>query len=138
MNLNEIRIDGTVIPVHEKDLNVEDVEFGYSEETFIYEFLSPWIGLNQNNFKAYLKTEDPDEKNLLLNKTMTGNILATAKGLGCWLEKDQQIRLDVQLKEKPATLKGKTMVGFMGIFKSNFLIPDYLWFENRFRRDLGL
>jgi hypothetical protein len=32
MKLNEISIDGIVIPVYEKDLKVEDVEFGYIED----------------------------------------------------------------------------------------------------------
>ena len=50
MKLDKIIIEGTLIPVFEKDLKVEEVEFGYSDEIIMHEFVSPWIGLNQKNF----------------------------------------------------------------------------------------
>jgi hypothetical protein len=50
MNLDKIIIEDTLIPVFEKDLKVEEVEFGYSDEIIMHEFVSPWIGLNQKNF----------------------------------------------------------------------------------------
>lgn len=49
LNLKEVDIGGRVIPIHEKDFNLEEVEFGYCEEKIRYRFLSPWIAL---------KTED--------------------------------------------------------------------------------
>ena len=137
MKLDEIRIDGTVIPVHEKDLQVETTDFGYADETFMYKFVSPWIGLNQGNYQKYTATGNKSEKTTLLIQSMTGNILSMSKGLGCWLEKDQQIKLDIQLKEKPVNLKGKAMIGFTGIFKTNFLIPDYLGIGKSVSRGLG-
>lgn len=138
MKMDEINIDGTVIPVYEKDLKVEEVEFGYSDETFMYEFVSPWIGLNQSNYKKYSEGSKTVERNALLKRSMTGNILSMAKGLDCWLEKNQPIMLDLQLREKPVTLKGKTMVGFSGIFKANFIIPDYLGIGKSVSRGFGV
>ncbi len=137
MKMNEIKIDRAVIPVYEKDLKVEDVDFGYSNETYMYEFISPWIGLNQNNYKKYTVENSRNEKNNLLKRSMTGNILSMAKGVDCWLEKDQQIKLELQLKEKPANLKGKTMIGFTGIFKANFMIPDHLGIGKSVSRGFG-
>jgi len=61
MKLDKIIIEDTVIPVFEKDLKIEEVEFGYSDEMFMYEFASPWIGLNQENFKKY-NDASADEK----------------------------------------------------------------------------
>lgn len=137
MKLDEIRIDDATIPVHEKDLQVETADFGYADETFMYKFVSPWIGLNQNNYQKYAMTGTRADKTAILKRSMTGNILSMAKGLGCWLEKDQQIKLDLQLKEKPVTLKGKTMIGFTGIFKTNFIIPDYLGIGKSVSRGFG-
>lgn len=54
MKLNQIEIDGTAIPIYEKNLQVEDNIFGYFEEKVAYEFVSPWIGLNQKNYKRYV------------------------------------------------------------------------------------
>ncbi len=88
MKLDKIIIEGTVIPVFEKDLKVEEVKFGYSDEIFMYKFVSPWIGLNQKNFKKYNEA-GREEKNEMLKRVMTGNVLSMAKHLDCWLSKER-------------------------------------------------
>jgi len=136
MKLDKIIIEGTLIPVFEKDLKAEEVEFGYSDEIFMYEFVSPWIGLNQKNFKRY-NNAGSDEKNQILTKVMTGNILSMSKYLDCWLSKDQKIKIDIKLKGIKINLKGKSMTAFNGIFKTNFLIPDYLGIGKAVSRGFG-
>ncbi|MBA3018241.1 MAG: DNA repair protein [Desulfobacteraceae bacterium] len=136
MKLDKIIIEDTVIPVFEKDLKVEEVEFGYSDEIFMYEFASPWIGLNQKNYKKYNDASN-DEKNEMLKRVMTGNILSMAKYLDCWLSGDQKIKIDHKLKEVKVNLKGKSMTAFHGIFKTNFLIPDYLGIGKSVSRGFG-
>jgi len=136
MKLDKIIIEDTIIPVFEKDMKVEDVEFGYSNEIFMYEFTSPWIGLNQNNFKKY-NNGKRDEKNEILKKIITGNILSMAKHLDCWLLQDQKIKIDHKLKEVKTNLKGKSMTAFNGIFKTNFCLPDYLGIGKSVSRGFG-
>jgi hypothetical protein len=136
MKLDKIVIDGFEIPVFEKDLKIEDVEFGFAEETFMYEFVSPWIGLNQKNFEKYNR-EAGEEKKRLLKKIITGNILSMSKSLDYWLGEDQKIRIALQLKEKSVNLKGKGMIGFTGIFKANFILPDYLGIGKSVSRGFG-
>jgi hypothetical protein len=137
MKLDEIVIEDTVIPVFEKDLKVEEVEFGYSDEIFMYEFVSPWIGLNQSNFKKY-NDEGREEKNEMLKRVMTGNVLSMSKYLDCWLSKDQKIKIDHKLKEIKVNLKGKSMTAFNGIFKTNFCLPDYLGIGKSVSRGFGM
>ncbi len=136
MKLDKINIEGTLIPVFEKDLKVEEVEFGYSDELFMYEFVSPWIGLNQKNFTKYNNAKN-DEKNQILKRILTGNILSMSKHLECWLSQDQKIKIDHKLKEIKVNLKGKSMTAFNGIFKTNFLIPDYLGIGKSVSRGFG-
>ena len=136
MKLDKIVIEDTVIPVFEKDLKIEEVEFGYSDEIFMYEFASPWIGLNQKNYQRY-ETSIFSEKNEILKKTLIGNILSMAKYLDCWLEKNQKINIELQVREKRVNLKGKTMIGFSGIFKTNFIIPDGLGIGKSVSRGFG-
>jgi len=137
MKLDKVKIEGTLIPVFEKDLKVEEVEFGYSNEIFMYEYVSPWIGLNQKNFTKYNNAGN-DEKNQMLKKVMTGNILSMAKHLDCWLSQDQKIKIDHKLKKIKVNLKGKSMTAFKGIFKTNFLIPDYLGIGKSVSRGFGV
>jgi len=136
MKLDKIIIDGLEIPVFEKDLKIEDVEFGFADETFMYEFLSPWIGLNQKNFEKYNRTASEGKKQLL-KQIMTGNILSMSKSLDYWLTENQKIRIALQLKEKPVNLKGKGMIGFTGIFKANFILPDHLGIGKSVSRGFG-
>ena len=136
MKLDKIIIEDTVISVFEKELKIEEVEFGYSDEIFMYELVSPWIGLNQKNFKKYNDTGS-DEKNEILKSVMTGNILSLSKYLDCWLSKDQKIQIDHKLKEIKVNLKGKSMTAFNGIFKTNFCLPDYLGLGKSVSRGFG-
>ena len=113
------------------------MEFGYSDEIFMYEFASPWIGLNQSNFKKYTDAGN-NNKDQMLKRIMTGNILSMAKYLDCWLSEDQKIRIDHKLKEIKVNLKGRSMTAFNGIFKTNFLIPDYLGIGKSVSRGFGM
>jgi len=136
MKLDKIIIEDMVIPVFEKDLKIEEVEFGYSDDIFMYEFASPWIGLNQNNFKKY-NDAGRGEKNEMLKRVMTGNVLSMAKNLDCWLSENQKIKIDHKLKEIKVNLKGNSMTAFTGIFKTNFCLPDYLGIGKSVSRGFG-
>jgi hypothetical protein len=113
-----------VIPVHEKNLKVETVDFGFSTETFMYEFITPWIGLNQKNYAVYTGLETQQEKDDLLKRILTGNILSMAKFLDTHLDRDQRIQTNLRLEHQPVNLKNQKMLGFKGMFKTNFMLPD--------------
>ena len=138
MKLNTITIDGFELPVHEKDLKVEEVAFGYSDETFVYEFQSPWIGLNQKNYAKYENTPDEAGRKDLLKRILTGNILSMSKFLDYRLAPGQTIRTDLTVKPGPVQLKGKTLLGFRGVIKTNFMIPDHLGIGKSVSRGFGM
>ena len=137
MGMDEINIEGQIIPINGKDLKVESVEFGFSQETFMYEFITPWIGLNQNNHKQYIHLDTQNKKNELLKRILIGNILSMSKYLGVYLDVDQKIITQVQLKQTKVTLKGKPMIGFKGMFKTNFLLPDFIGLGKSVSRGFG-
>jgi len=138
MQMDKININGAIIPVYEKNMEVENADFGYSDETFMYEFVSPWIALNQKNYQIYSKATHVEEKQNLLKRSMIGNVLSMSKGLDYRLETEQRLKPDLQLKEKTVKLKGKTMIGFTGFFKINFIIPDYLGIGKSVSRGFGV
>jgi hypothetical protein len=136
MKLDNVTIDNVSIPIFEKDLKVDDVEFGFSNESFMYEFLTPWIGLNQKNYQRY-ETSIFSNKNEILKKILIGNILSMAKYLDYWLEKNQKINIELQVRENRVNLKGNPMIGFSGLFKTNFNIPDHLGIGKSVSRGFG-
>jgi len=138
MTLDKIVIDGHAIPVFEKDLTIEDVQFGFSDETYMYQFISPWIGLNQKNHLVYEKMGEAGDKSRLLEKALIGNILSMSKYLDVWLEPCQKIEATLQTRKKTVNLKSKYMIGFQGIFKTNFIIPDYFGVGKSVSRGFGV
>ncbi len=136
MKLDEIIIDDKRIPVNEKDLKIEETDFGFSDEILFYEFINPWISLNQKNFVAY-KLKSEKEKNDLLKRILIGNILSMSKYLDLHLNKEQKIDVDLKVRQVQAILKGKKMIGFKGVFKTNFIIPDYVGLGKSVSRGFG-
>jgi hypothetical protein len=137
MNLDEIVIDGRKIQINEKDLKIETADFGFSQETFMYEFITPWIGLNQKNFPVYINLKNQKEKNDLLKRILIGNILSMSKYLNLQLDQNQKINVELQFHQTKVTLKGKQMIGFKGMFKTNFMIPDYMGLGKSVSRGFG-
>lgn len=137
MGLNEIDIEGRKIRVNEKELEIRTVEFGFSQDTHVYEFVSPWIALNQSNYKKYNRAAEPAEQNTLLERILTGNILSMAKNLDCRLGPDQRIATKLNVREIPVNLKGNKMIGFKGIFQTNFLLPDHAGLGKSVSRGFG-
>jgi len=137
MKLNEVIIDDLKIPFFEKELHVENVDFGFATETFMFEFISPWIALNQKNFRSYAESGSEAKKVQILKDTLIGNILSMSKYLDYWLGQDQKLHANLQVREKTVNLKAKSMIGFTGIFKTNFIIPDYLGLGKSVSRGFG-
>ena len=138
MKLDHVSIEGMDIPVFEKNLKVEEVAFGYSDETFVYEFQSPWIGLNQKNYAEYEKAPDDAVRKDLLKRILTGNILSMSKYLDHRLAPGQTVRTDLTVKPGPVQLKGKSLLGFRGVIKTNFMIPDHLGLGKSVSRGFGV
>ncbi|MDA3790881.1 MAG: CRISPR-associated endonuclease Cas6 [Desulfobacula sp.] len=137
MALDEIIIDGRKISINEKDLKIETVDFGFSQETFMYEFITPWIGLNQKNFATFINLTNLKEKNDLLKRILIGNILSMSKSLDLQLDQDQKINVDLQFQQTKVTLKGQQMIGFKGMFKTNFMVPDHMGLGKSVSRGFG-
>lgn len=137
LKLEEVNIEGTIIPVYEKNLKIEEKEFGFSEGKTMYEFISPWIALNQKNYNNYKKAETREDKENILIKALIGNILSMSKNLDYWLDKEQKIEVELHVKPNTIRLKGENLIGFTGLFKTNFLIPDYMGIGKSISRGFG-
>lgn len=135
MNLEKIEIEDQIIPVHEKNLTVRDVEFGISETPQKYEFQSPWLALNQKNYRKYKSFENMKEKKELLAQTLTGNLLSMSKYLDYHVP--EKITVKTWLEPVKVRLKGEEMMAFQGMFETNFHIPDYMGIGKSVSRGYG-
>jgi len=100
--------------------------FGLTDDMIAYTFLTPWIGLNKENYQLYLQLRQrgADTHNFL-NKILIGNILSMCKALS--YTANDTIRIRSKLKED-VTVEVKEdieLITFKGEFETNFLIPDF-------------
>ena len=137
MKLDKVLIEDISLKIFEKNLSIDNVQYGFSNESIIYNFDSPWIGLNQKNYKQYIKEKNLAKKENILKKAIVGNILSMSKSLGYWLEKDQLINAELQVNTKKVILKSKVLMGFVGFFKTNFIIPDFIGIGKSVSRGYG-
>ena len=103
-----------------------------------YKFITPWLGLNQENYHKYqnkIKGSDEQEKREFLSRILIGNILSFAKGVNWWVE--SEITLVPKLEGVDVKFKNKDMLGFLGEFYSNINLPEYIGLGQSTARGFG-
>ncbi len=103
------------------DISLARRPMGDSREMRQYQFLTPWLALNQSNYEKY-KEADGEERATLLSNILAGNLLSMCKGFGVTIE--NRLIATHQLRSVSVWYKGKKMEGFMGTFQVNCCIPD--------------
>ena len=104
--------------IHEKEF---DIKPSYEEKH--YKFVTPWLGLNQTNYKKYMNSNSWKEKKEILNKILVGNILSMSKGLGIIV--NNRLYAKTHFDEEITEYKSVKMNAFTGEFKIHYDIPDY-------------
>lgn len=132
--VDNITIENKIIDIFEKRIKYEKDEYGISDTLLKYEFDSPWMCLNDKNFKIYTKSNDKEKKQLL-KRILIGNILSMSKSIGYTVE--EKINVYLQLKSCNIKFKNKDMLGFKGYFIINFKIPNYLGIGKSVSRGFG-
>ncbi len=88
--------------------------------------ISNWIALNQENYREYMNLPEGAGRIEYLQRKLTGNILAFAKGIN-W-DVTRPVTVSIQQIEgiRPVTLKGKKVMGFNMVFTCNVFLPNYI------------
>ncbi len=133
--VNEMIIGDETIPIHEKHIVVNEAEFGLTDELKFYRFLSPWLGLNQQNYQRFQMDSDPRFRIDLLNRVLIGNMISLSKALGYTVPGTIMVSADTRLRL--IKLKGLPMTGFTGFFATNFQIPNLLGLGKSVSRGFG-
>lgn len=134
MNQKELQIGNQVFTDTSLDIHLSEKPLGDIRRKISYQFITPWIALNQRNYKIYQKSSD-EERELLLQQILIGNVLSLCKGLGVTIE--GKLEVEHQLKERTVLYKGKKMEGFIGTFQINCCIPELLGIGKGTARGFG-
>ncbi|RKX94363.1 MAG: hypothetical protein DRP84_07150 [Spirochaetes bacterium] len=135
-DLMSINIDGRWKEILSKGLESYATSFFLTSQLISYSFLTPWLALNEENYKKYLQLKNWQQKKDLLSKILIGNLLSISKSLGYTVP--EPIKADIQyIREVKTSLKGTPMIGFLGTFLVNFQIPDYWGIGKSVSRGFG-
>ena len=104
-------------------INLNQFTMQVWDKAFHYRLYN-WLPLNQKNYGLYHSMTDIQEQKNLLQKTLTGNILSFAKGIG-W-NVDKPIITQIKEIEKVNLIKVKNIKreAFSISFKTNVFLPN--------------
>jgi Cas6b C-terminal domain/Cas6b N-terminal domain len=131
----EIRLGENTYQIVERGISLKDEEFGISDKIHSYEFATPWLALNQENYRKFYGLKGTPERDEFVRKILIGNILSMAKSLG--YDVPGQIKCDAQVHFRKDRLKDVSVMTFTGHFQTNFRIPDYLGIGKSVSRGFG-
>jgi len=110
--------------------------FDISDRLLHYSFITPWLALNEKNYKKYQRFGIWVKRKELLEKILIGNIISMSKSLRYTVPETIKASIEY-MKEDPTSLKGNPMLGFLGTFSVNFEIPDYWGIGKSVSRGFG-
>jgi hypothetical protein len=134
LKIKELKIDGTVYPVRQKNIEAKQIEPGAAVDPKTYRFETLWMGLNQKNHERYIDI-NPLEQGKLLERILVGNCLSFFKSLDIFIETELQAR--GRFTEKSTKFKNNRMIAFKGMFEINADLPDYIGLGKQVSRGFG-
>lgn len=122
--------------IPQKEIHIYDAEIGVSEQPYKYQFLTPWMALNQGNYKL-LNNLPFKEWKPKLDRILWGNLKTIAHAFDYWIEDPDEIQVDGDFRVQSGHFKGNEMITFTGHFTVNFLIPLFLGLGKQVARGYG-
>lgn len=113
----------TTLELEHADANTTTI--GLWNDTFRYT-IRKYLPLNNHNYEAYEKAEGVAERCAILERSLTGNILSFAKGIGLHIDGQIDVKITNMSDSTIYIYKGVKMMGFDLEFKSNISLPDYI------------
>jgi len=131
----DIIIEGKIIRIFGRELEITEEVYGEDGQFYLYEFFTPWIALNQDNYKEYKSLNDETQKIRQINSILVNNIISFCKFTGYTIK--DSLKVKSKFRETKANLKGKTHTAIKGEFMINFLLPDFLGLGKSSSRGYG-
>ena len=131
----EIRLGVNTYQIVDRGILPRDEEFGISDKVLSYEFETPWLALNQENYHTFYGLKSEEVRDDFLRKTLTGNIISMSKSLH--YQVPDRITCDLSVTMRKDHLKDVSVMTFMGTFHTNFIIPEFLGLGKSVSRGFG-
>ena len=125
MSVEELKLSNNTYKICEINAHYLEPEFGLRNNgvMFRYRFNTPWLALNEKNYENFTNSS-LNQRRDLLERIFIGNLISVSKNLG--YEVPDTILVEIELYPIKVSFKSVALVGFKGVFETNFVIPDYL------------
>jgi hypothetical protein len=120
----EFRFGETSCSITGRDQRIRGEEFGISDKIQTYEFLTPWLALNQQNAKKFYDLKGKPDRDAFMQKILAGHLSTLAKSLDCDLPAPLTCKSRVRFRRE--RIHQENVMVFLGTFGTNLTIPDYL------------
>jgi len=107
-----------------RDQDIRHETFCMSDKTCSYEFLTPWLALNQQNARKFYNLKGKQERDAFMQKILAGNLTTLAKSLDYALPATLMCVSRVRFRRE--RIHDENVMVFVGSFETNLIIPDYL------------
>ncbi|MGB9176431.1 MAG: CRISPR-associated endonuclease Cas6 [Methanoregula sp.] len=98
--------------------------FGITEITRTYEFLTPYLALNQQNAKKFYDLDGKPRRDAFMQKLLTAHLTTLAKSLDYTIT--SPVSCEAKVRFRRERIHRENVMVFLGKFRTNLRIPDYL------------
>jgi len=120
----EFQIKNTCWIITGRDREIRKEYFGISDEVHTYEFLTPWLALNQQNAKKFYDLKGKPDRDAFMQKILTGHLRTLARSIDYDLP--EPLTCTSRIRFKRERIHQENVIVFLGTFGTNLTIPDYL------------
>jgi hypothetical protein len=107
-----------------RDPAIRPEPFGIMETPGTYEFLTPWLALNQQHAKKFYDLKGKPQRDAFMQKLLTAQLTTLAKSLD--YEMSAPVLCEAKVRFRRDRIGQENVIVFLGKFRTNLHIPDYL------------
>ena len=107
-----------------RDPAIRSEEFFTAEHFITYEFLTPWLALNQQNAKKFYDQNGKVQRDAFMHKLLSARLHTLAKSLGYAVT--VPVLCEAKVRFRRDRIGRENVMVFYGKFRTNLHIPDYL------------
>jgi hypothetical protein len=114
----------TICRITARDPAIRSEPFGIADTVFLFEFQTPWLALNQQNAKKFYDLNGKPQRDAFMLKLLTAQLQTLAKSLD--YEITVPVTCEAKVRFKRERIERENVMVFLGKFRTNLQIPDYL------------
>jgi hypothetical protein len=118
-----------------RDPAIRSEPFGVTDTSDLYEFQTPWLALNQQHAKKFYDLNGKLQRDAFMQKLLATQLTTLAKSLD--YETTVPITCQAKVRFERERIDRENVMVFLGKFRTNLRIPDYLGIGRSVSRGYG-